>query len=194
MAKIIGINENMTQNSSNKFKPGDFITFSNKSGAFAIYEGVDISTTTYKKLTAILTYDPAKYTQTTEGYKMIPFMETSTKTKCCEKTIDTDESCYWTRKCTDEEVEEAIEVMRKYGYLWDEENLAVVAMDSGDIITQVRLPKLEYKGQIIKPMTDKFKKLLRLFCLDKNKKVEYSYPYSRYWGMDGEYGYEDYWD
>ena len=197
MAKIIGIDEvdNIVSN-SNKFKPGDFVTFSNKKGAFAIYEGVDISTSSYKKLTVILAYDPSKYTQTEEGYKMIPTMETSTKHATCEKTLDTDESCYWTRKCTAEEIEEALEVMRNYGYLWDEENLAVVAIDSGDIITKVCLPKVEYKGQIIKPMTEKFKKLLRLFCLEKNKKVTYSYPdnYSRYWDMYGEGCYEDYWD
>ena len=194
MAKIIGIDEiNNIMTTNNKFNPGDFVTFSNKKGSFAIYEGVDASTTSYKKLTVLLYYDPSKYTQTDEGYKMIPFMETSKKNKPCEKTVDTDENSYWTRRCTAEEIDEALEVMREYGYLWDEENLAVVAADSGDVITKIRLPKIEYKGQVIKPMTEKFKKLLKFFCLEKNKKT-YSYPdnYSRYWDMMG--CYEDYWD
>ena len=197
MAKIVEINEiKNTMTSSKKFSPGDFVTFSNKKGAFAIYEGVDTSTSTYKKLTVILAYDPSKYTKTEDGYQMIPFMEVSSKNSPCEKTLDTDEDSYWTRRCTEEEIEKALEVMRNYGYLWDKENLAVVSIDSGEVIAKVHLPKVEYKGQIIKPMTEKFKKMLRMFCLEKNKKVEHSYPsnYSRYWDMLGESYYNDYWD
>lgn len=197
MAKIIGINEidNM-MSTDKKFKPGDFITFSNKKDSFAIYEGNDVSTSTYKKLTTLLSYDPSKYTQTEEGYIMIPNMDVSTKSKRCERTVETDEDTYWTRKCTAEEIEAALGIMREYGYLWDEKNLAVVAVGSGEVITKVYIPKIEYNGQILKPMTEKFKKLLKLFCLEKNKKVEYSYPspYSRYWDMMGEGGYDDYWD
>ena len=57
----------------------------------------------YKKLTALLSYDPSKYMNTSEGYKTIPYLEMTTKNKQCEKTIDTDENCYWTRKCNAEE-------------------------------------------------------------------------------------------
>ena len=120
----------------------------------------------------------------------------ATKNKTCEKTIDTDESCYWTRKCNAEEIEAALRTMKEYGLIWDEENLSVLDEDSKKVLAKVRIPTIEYKGQIIKPMTDKFKKLLRLFCLEKNKKVDYSrysYEYGRYWDMYGE-GYEDFWD
>ena len=80
--------------------------------------------------------------------------------------------------------------------IWDEKTLSILEETSGKVLASVKIPSLEYKGQIIKPMTDKFKKLLRLFCLEKNKKVDYSrysYEYNRYWDMYGE-GYEDFWD
>ena len=177
--------------SGKKFKPGDFITFSNKEGSFAIYEGVDISTSSLKKLTSILSYDPSKYVKTEEGYKTCPFLEISSKTKNCEKTIDTDESSYWVRKCNAEEIERAIKIMKDYGYIWDEENLSVLYASSGSVATKIRIPKIEYNGQIIKATPDKLKALLKVFCKEKSKKQNYSYGGTAFWDM---YGYDNYWD
>jgi hypothetical protein len=188
MANIIDFNEYIK--SDKFFRPGDFITFSNKPGAFAIYEGIDVSiSSTFKRYTAILSYDPSKYTQTDEGYRMVPSLEVSSKLRNCEKTIDTNESTYWTRKCTKEEVEKALEVMKTYGYEWDYKTLSIVAIGTGDVIAKVHFPKIEYTGQIIKPMTEKFKNMLKMFCINKNKTTAYdSDYYSRYWN------YEEYWE
>jgi flagellar basal body rod protein FlgC len=187
MATIIGINN---ISSDNKFKPGDFITFTNKEGSFAIYEGVDVSTSTFKKLTTILSYDPSKYMQTDEGYKMIPHMEVSTKLSNCEKTIDSNESNYWTRKCNEDEIKKALEIMKEYGYAWDKDNLSVVNSDTGSVIAKIHIPKIEYKGQIIKPTSFKLKQLLKMFCTQKNKKTT-SYTYPGYWDY---YGYDECYD
>ena len=40
------------------FKQGDFLKKNNKSGSFMIYEGIDYSETTYKKLSLVCEYDP----------------------------------------------------------------------------------------------------------------------------------------
>lgn len=193
MAKIIGLIENMDENKF-KFQPGDFVTFSNKPGSFAIYEGVDLSVSSYKKLSVLLYYDPSKYTQTEEGYVMRPFLEYSNKGQMCEKTLETDEPSYWTRRCNAVELEEALGILHNHGLIWDEENLAVVDAETGEIKTKTHMPKIEYKGQIIKPMSLKFKKLLKLFCLSKNPKYSYNYSNDNYWGRYGEGCYDDYWD
>jgi hypothetical protein len=190
MVSIIEPVENMDNNY--KFKPGDFVTFSNKSDSFAIYEGVDLSVSSYKKLSVLLYYDPNKYTQTEEGYVMRPFLEYSNKGQVCEKTLDTDEPSYWTRRCNTEEYKEAMEVLHNHGLIWDEENLAVLNAETGEVVTKICAPKLEYKGQIIKPMSSKFKKLLKFFCLSKNPKTTYNY--SNYWDRYGEGCYDEYWD
>lgn len=195
MATVIEMDSIGTKN---KFKPGDFITSSNKPTSFCIFEGVDVSTSsTFKKLSVLVSYDPSKYCESDSGYKMMPFLEVARSNKRCEKTVDTDESCYWTRKCSEVEKEEALRKLLEYGYIWDEENKTLLDSETNEVITKIHLPKLEYKGDIIKPISEKFKEILRMFCRDKNKKVEYSYPnshYSRYWDMYGEGAYDEYWD
>ena len=179
------------------FKKGDFITFDNKPGSFVIFEGIDISTTSYKKLSVIANYDPSKYRQHEDGtYRTSPFLEVATKFTRCEKTVDEEKETYWVRLCTEAEKGKALEKLAEYGYGWDEENLAITNKNTGELIRKVVEPKVEYHGEIIRPITEKFKKLLRLFCVESNKKkYSYSgtgYPYGRYWDEDYEYcGYYD---
>ena len=188
MATIIGINNN-----NKLFKPGDFITFTNKEGSFAIYEGIDIATSRFKKLTVILSYDPNKYVKTEEGYKMCPSIETSTKLTNCETTVDTNEETYWVRKCNEDEIKEALKIMKEFGYDWNENDLSVIDAKTKSIITKIHIPKIEYKGQIIKPTPSDLKQLLKTFCIEKNKNTAYysNSLYSRYW--EG-WGYDDYLD
>lgn len=192
MAIIIDMNQ---IDNKNRFQPGDFLTSSNKPTSFCIFEGIDLSTSsTYKKLSVLASYDPSKYCESDGGYRMMPFMEVAKKNKMCEKTIDSEVPCYWTRKCTESEKEEALKKLHDYGYLWDEEKKAILDAKTNEVVCKIYLPKYEYNGDIIKPISKQFKKILRMFCLDKNKKVEYNYSsYNRYWGMYGD-GYDDYWD
>ena len=193
MAKIIGLIDVM-ENNDNKFKPGDFVSFSNKPGSFAIYEGIDLSVTTYKKISVLLYYDPSKYTPSESGgYVMKPFLEMSTKNSMCEKTLDSDEPSYWIRRCNQFEIEDALKVLHENNIIWDEENLSLLNAETGEVLTKIHVPKAEYNGQIIKPMSLKFKKLLKVFCRNKNPKTS-SYSYNNYWNRYSECGYEDYWD
>jgi hypothetical protein len=179
------------------FKQGDFVTYDNKPGSFVIFEGIDNSTSNYKKLSVIVNYDPSKYRQHDDGtYRSSPFLEVATKNTRCEKTLDEDKETYWVRLCTPTEKAKALKTLEEYGYVWNEELLAIVDKNTGEIIRKVVAPKVEYHGEIIRPITKKFKKLLRMFCIETNKK-KYSYqnsgyPYGRYpaWdGYDDEYGY-----
>lgn len=180
------------------FKKGDFITYDNKPGSFVIFEGIDNSTSSYKKLSVIANYDPSKYRQHDDGtYRTSPFLEVATKDTRCEKTLDDEKETFWVRLCTPREKENALAKLEEYGYYWNEDLLALIDKETGEIIRKVITPKIEYHGEIIKPITEKFKKLLRMFCIETNRK-KYSYQndtryqYGRYWDECG-YG-EDYYD
>jgi hypothetical protein len=179
------------------FKKGDFITYDNKPGSFVIYEGIDNSTTSYKKLSVIVNYDPSKYRQHEDGtYRTSPFLEVATKSARCEKTLDDDRETYWIRLCTPAEKEKAIDLLQENGYYWNEDLLAIIDIETGEIVRKIVEPKVEYHGEIIRPITEKFKKILRMFCVESNKK-KYSYQNDyryngRYWDEYDEcYGYYD---
>ena len=171
------------------FKKGDFITYDNKPGSFVIYEGIDMSTTSYKKLSVIANYDPSKYRKHDDGeYRNSPFLEVATSSTRCEKTLDDDKETYWIHICTPEQKEIAIKTLADYGYLWDDETLSLVDKNTGEIIRKVVTPKIKYDGQIIRPITEKLKKLLKMFCVETNRR-KYNYqtnPYQggRYWDDD----------
>ena len=172
------------------FKKGDFITYNNKPGSFSIFEGIDLSTSSYKRFSVIVDYDPNKYRKHDDGeYKSSPFFEVATKTTRCDKTVDEGYETYWVRVCTDAEKERAIDIMQQYGYYWNEDLLAVINKETGEIIRKVVNPKLEYHGEIIRPITKRLKKLLRIFCVENNKK-KYSattYYYNPYYSYYDEY-------
>lgn len=170
------------------FKPGDFIKRNNKNGCFMIYEGNNISETTYKRLTVVCEYDPEKYMMTDAGYSHVPNLEVSTPTKRCTTTVDTEKEDYWIQLCTTEERLRAEQVLLKYGYEWDAENLCMVDLNTGEIVKKITVPDNTYYGQIIKPISNAFKAMLKKFCFEKNKS---SYSASGYGGY-GSYG--DCWD
>ena len=166
-------------------KEGDFIKRDNRKGSFMIYEGRNISDTCVKKLTLVCAYDPEKYMQTTTGgYDHVPYLDVANKTKPCGETKDTDKEDYWISLCTPTEKADAIEILEQYGYIWDEENMALVDMVTGEIIKRIVIPDNKYYGEIIRPITDDSKNLLKKFCLDKSKPV-YS-PSYRDWDDYGE--------
>ena len=168
-------------------KEGDFIKRDNRKGSFMIYEGRNISDTCVKKLTLVCAYDPEKYMQTTIGYDHVPHLDVATKEKPCAETIDTEKEDYWISLCTPTEKAQAIDVLEQYGYIWDEENMALVDMVTGEIIKRIVIPDNKYYGEIIRPITDNSKNLLKKFCLDKNKPVYTTYPPSyRDWDEYGD--------
>ena len=183
-----------------QFKPGDFITFQNKPGAFAIYEGNDISTT-YKRYSLVLSYNPKKYVETSEGYQTKPMLEYSTMKEDCNDTIEDDHETYWSRLCTTSEKENATRFLEEHGYSWDETTLTLMDKNTGQIITKVKQPKWEYNGEIIKHTTTSMRNLLKQTCINKNKRKEYAYSYAddypnnstAWWNKFGNY-YDDYWD
>lgn len=183
-----------------QFEPGDFITFTNTPGTFVIYEGNDISKT-YKRYSLILSYNPQKYIETSEGYQRKPTLSYSTMNEDCADTIDDDHETYWNRLCTDSEKENAIRTIEGYGYTWDEKTLTLKDKNTGEIITKAKLPKWEYNGETIKHTTMAMRNLLKQTCINKNKTKECSYYYAddypnnstTWWRKFGNY-YDDYWD
>ena len=168
------------------FKQGDFLKKNNKEGSFMIYEGNNMSETTYKKMTLICCYDPEKYMMTSAGYSHVPHLEVATPTKRCEETIDTEQEDYWISICSDEERMRAERILLRYGYEWDAESLSLVDVETGEVVKKIVIPDNTYYGQIIKPISDAFKAILKRFCITKNK-TTYSSQYA-----NG--GYPDYWE
>lgn len=161
------------------FQKGDFLKKDNKKGSFMIYEGNDMSEGYSKKYTLVCYYDPEKYMMTTMGYHQVPHLEIATKTKRCEETIDTTREDFWIKKCNDKEKAEAIKVLEDYGYCWDDENMLLIDTSTGEVIKKITLPDNTYYGQIIKPITEAFKAMLKRFCIQANKPA-YSTRYSEY--------------
>jgi hypothetical protein len=172
-------------------KPGDFIKRNNKDGSFMIFEGKNISETTYKRLTLVCEYDPEKYMMTEAGYSHVPHLDMGTPTKRCEATIDTEREDYWISLCSDEERLRAERILLRYGYEWDAENLRMIDLETGEIVKKIITPDDTYYGQIIKPISDAFKAMLKRFCITKNKPT-----YSPQYGYNGggEYGWDGYED
>lgn len=168
---------------------GDFITYVNKPGAFGIYEGVLVDSTTQylKSYSLVLYYEPNKYVDTEDGYKAIEYLDIATDSKRCEKTIDTNKENYWWHVATSKQKEEAINKLKEKGYLWDEENFRLINIETGEIVKKIYFPKIEYKGEIIKPICEKFKNFLKNFVKTKTKPSTTSYTQGGYNRM-----YEDY--
>ena len=181
------------------FEKGDFLTWVNKPGCFGIYEGKNLndSTTYAKRMTLIVFFDPSKYTETNDGYKNVPFLDVSKGAHVCEKTVDTEKEDYWWHKANEQQKIDAINTLAEWGYYWDEEELALVEIATGEIIKRIIIPKIEYNGEIVKPIRQSFKDKLVDFVKLKNKPTtttNYGSPSYPYYGRGDEYGYEGYYD
>lgn len=176
------------------FQKGEFITNTNKPTSFAIFEGIEMeSYGVNKKYSVIAAYDPSKYRELPNGggWASQPYLEVATSTTRCEQTVDGDTESYWWKPCTPEQKEKAIATLEDYGYHWNEELMAIVDKETGEIVRTIVVPKLEYHGEVVKPITQKVKAFLLKVCKEINMK-KYSYQTNYY---SGGYGcWDEYWD
>jgi hypothetical protein len=121
---------------------------------------------------------------TDAGYAYVPVLDMGTNTKRCQTTIDTEKEDYWYSLCNEEEKNRAERVLLRYGYEWDAENLRMIDITTGEIVKSIKIPDDKYYGQIIKPMSDASKAMLKKLCVEKNKP---SYPAYDGPGWDGYY-------
>jgi len=183
------MNENKVKR---EFTKGEFITNTNKPGSFAIFEGIEVeSATVNKKYSVIVSYEPKKYRELPNGrgWDSLPYLDVATKSTRCEQTVDGDTESFWWRPCTESEKETALSILQDYGYYWNDELCAIIAKDTGEIIRTIVEPKIEYNGDVVKPISNKFKKLLKKVC-DEITKKKYSYQTTYY----GGYSCYDFWD
>lgn len=166
-----------------KFERGDFLTKKNKKGSFMIYEGNNLSDSTYKKMSLICMYDPEKYVMGQVGYEQKPHLEVGEKNKPCSETIDTEEEDFWIEICSDAQKEEAMNILAKYGFYWNADTLELINIETGEIVRKVVIPDNKYYGQVIHPIGNDIKNILKKYCLNKNKTISYGYD-----------GYNDYYD
>lgn len=184
------------------FNKGDFVKYSTYNSTignkitFGIFEGVDLAPEYQytKKFSLVAYYDSYKYCSNLNndaGWGYAPSLDVATKGKPCEKTIDTLVENSWWSLCTPLEKKEAIEVLAKYGYEWNEELLALVDMNTGEIVHKIITPKIEYNGETIKPICDEYKNKLKKSIVNKTKP---SYSGANYSGNPryGCYGYNGY--
>ena len=190
------------------FNKGDFIKYtayngSNGSVTFGIFEGVDLAPEYQytKKYSLAAYYDSHKYCSNLNngvGWGYQPVLDVATHDKPCEKTIDTlCEDSWWTL-CTPLEKKNAIEILAGFGFEWNEELMAIVDINTGEIVHKIIIPKIEYHGDTIKPICKDFKHKLKKAVINKNKP---SYSNASYRNGYGAYGYqgedmhnEEYWD
>lgn len=186
------------------FNKGDFIKYStynsandNTKFAFGIFEGVDLAPEYQytKKLSLAAFYDSYKYCNNLNnevgwGYK--PVLEIASPNKPCEKTIDTVCEDSWWTICTPLEKQRALEILASYGIDWNEEEMTLTNVETGEILHRIIVPKLEYNGDIIKPICNELKSKLRTAVLSKNK-ASYSSSYPNQYNAYGYNGYDE-WD
>jgi hypothetical protein len=179
------------------FNKGDFVKYSSYNSAtdnkvtFGIFEGVDLAPEYQytKKFSLAAYYDSYKYCSNLDngiGWGYAPSLDVATKEKPCEKTIDTLEEDSWWSLCTPIEKKNAIEILASYGYEWDEELLALVDTNTGEIVHKIIIPKIEYNGETIKPICKEYKSKLKKSIIDKSKPTYHGNT------QYGCYGYDPY--
>jgi hypothetical protein len=176
------------------FRKGEFITYTNKPGSFAIFEGIELdSNTTIKKYSVIVFYDPKKYCEDPNGcgWVTMPFLEVATSKTRCTQTAEGSESSWW-RVCTEEEKEKALDTLQEYGYYWNEDLESIISKDTGEILRKITEPVLEYNGEVVKPISSEMKTLLKKVCNEITEK-KYSYQNTSYYCY-GDFWNGDYWD
>jgi hypothetical protein len=163
-----------------KFERGDFLKKDTKKGSFMIYEGNNISDTSYKKMTVICYYDPESFQMGPIGYEPRPKLEIGTKIHPCTMTLDTEEEDFWIKACTPNEKAAAIEVLKRHGLFWNEETLELVDIESGEVVRRVIIPDNKYYGEIIRPISEKFKELIKKWVISKLRPCYPTHTYDYY--------------
>ena len=187
------------------FNKGDFIKYNaynssndNNRFAFGIFEGVDLAPEYQytKKLSLAAYYDSWKYCNNLNnevGWGHQPVLEVASQNKPCEKTIDTICEDSWWTVCTPLEKKHALEILATYGIDWNEEEMTLTNVETGEILHRIIVPKLEYNGDVIKPICDELKTKLKTAVLSKNK-TSYSSSYPSQYNAYGYNGYYDEYD
>jgi len=187
------------------FNKGDFIKYSTYNSAndstkfaFGIFEGVDLAPEYQytKKLSLAAYYDSWKYCNNLDngvGWGYQPVLEVASQNKPCEKTIDTICEDSWWTVCTPLEKKRALEILAKYGIDWNEEEMTLTNVETGEILHRIIVPKLEYNGDVIKPICNELKTKLKTAVLSKNK-TSYSSSYPNRHNAYGYNGYDEWED
>jgi hypothetical protein len=76
--------------------------------------------------------------------------------------------------------EREMEILKKHGLFWDEEACELIDIETGEVIRRIIVPDNTYYGQIIRPISEKFKALLKKWVISK-----LTPSYSHYY--DGDY-------
>lgn len=188
------------------FNKGDFIKYrsyndDDKKVTFGIFEGVDLAPEYQytKKFSLAAYYDSYKYCRNLNngtGCGYGPELDIATKEKQCQKTIDTLMEDSWWTLCTPIEKKNAIEILACYGYEWNEEQLALVDINTREIVHKIIIPKIEYNGETIKPICEEYKNKLKMAVKHPHSSTNYRYsPQYSYYGYNGCDPYdEDNWD
>lgn len=174
------------------FNKGDFVKYvtfnkDKEKVTFGIFEGVDLAPQWQyaKKYSLVAYYDSYQYCSNPNiggAWEYRPVLTVASKNKECEKTIDTLVEDTWWKPCSEEEKKQALEILESYGYHWDEELLALVDMETGEIVHKIVAPKLEYHGDTIKPICSNLREKLKKSVLGQVKTSVNNthYSYGRY--------------
>ena len=177
-----------------QFERGDIITKSSVKGWFVIYDGTPINVTTYtKKYALVLYYDPEKYQKVDDSgtWDKREFLSYATCTEACAENIDENKETFWYTIAEGEDLEAVHKKLAEMHLHWDRDTLTLTNTETGEVIKQLKSPKLNYDGLPIIPSNG----FLRSICatIDKVNPKEtagsgaYHNPYY------GRYG-EDYYD
>ena len=185
-----------------KFKKGDFIKLNSTPNSFFIYEGIETElyqNSMYKRYSVIVFYDPEKYVKVEDKWETVPNLVVAKPSQPLDRRIESDEEGSVYSKLSEEEKREALKILDKWGYKWNEETLTISKKDDTESV-QIYIPKITYEGEEVRPISEDNKKLLHKVCNEKSiKKPETTYSsyertYSHYQYRDtwkGEYGYWD---
>lgn len=180
-------------NEKRPFTRGDIITKSTSKGWFVIYDGTEVQVTQYtKKYALVLYYDPEKYTKNedTGVYDRKPFLTYATSTMPCLETIDENKETYWYNIASEEEEAEVMEKLAEFHLHWNKETFTLTDTETGEVIKQLKMPKIAYCGTPIVPSSGFLASICAMVDKVNPKAVStpvYANGYNREYWDDYEY-------
>jgi hypothetical protein len=173
------------------FSAGDIVV-SRYGERYYLFEGKTVEklngSVTYYSV--IAEYDPKKCTRTKEGWGFVEHFDVASVTNQLAIPSDREDVTY--RLANEREKAKFLDILDSYGYFWDAKTSTLTEIDGGEVVHTVVMPKTEYNGEVISPLSGIHQEMLKNFCTEKNMDHDYSHSYAGYGYNYHNYG--DYWE
>lgn len=134
------------------FQPGDIIT-NTYGSSFCIYEGRHIpSHSGVDRYSLLVYYNPNRYQRARDGWSYDEFLDFAEDGHEVEFKITTNVENSTYRLCTQFERERFKAILERFGYVWNDEKMALERIEDRNVISKIEpIKEVAYDGEIIAP-------------------------------------------